>query len=339
MRLSLLIFGAFLVAASVAQEEEDDIPFGEEAEGDFGYDEMEDEMMDETEGLEDLLGMARPEIEERMSKLFLLLDKDGDGKLTKKEMSEWLKRLHPQVQMRQSNLEFEDIDKDKSGFVDLSELHNAYFGEDEAASAEGKEDIALRFKTVDKDGDGKLMVGEFKKLLHVGEDPALMKVEIDEILKQQDMDGNRQISFAEFKGQEEGSEEDEESMKKDFDSYDANKDGVIDEKEIEAIIVQHSEVDHDRDVTDILSDAGLENEDASLTLATMLEKLEIVAQSKLTDYGELLRYPHEYGMDLPFDAPESTEKDKPLPAAKGEGGRSETEREGKAQQLLQTFLE
>ncbi|CEM24044.1 unnamed protein product [Vitrella brassicaformis CCMP3155] len=307
MRLSLLIFGAFLVAASVAQEDEDDITFGEEAEGDFGYDEMADEMMDETEGLEDSLGLARPEIEERMSKLFPVLDKDGDGKLTKKEMSEWLKRLHPQVQMRQSNLEFDAIDKDKSGFVDLSELHDAYFGEDEAAAAEGKEDIALRFKTVDKDGDGKLTVEEFKKLLHVGEDPALMKVEIDEILKQQDTDGNRQISFAEFKGQE-ASEEDEESMKKEFDSYDANKDGVIDEKEIEAIIVQHSEGDHERDVTDMLADAGLD-EDASLTLATMLEKLESVVQSKLTDYGELLRYPHEYGMDLPFDAPESTEKD------------------------------
>eukprot|EP00745_Piridium_sociabile_P013762 TRINITY_DN201_c0_g1_i2.p1 TRINITY_DN201_c0_g1~~TRINITY_DN201_c0_g1_i2.p1 ORF type:complete len:178 (-),score=31.10 TRINITY_DN201_c0_g1_i2:222-755(-) len=147
--------------------------------------------------------------------------------------------------------------------------------------------------------DGMLQIEEFAKLLHVGENPKLLELEVAEILKAQDKNGDQAIDYEEFRGNEEAY--DEESIRKEFGEYDANGDGEVDKGEIVEMIVKHGKPDHQREAETLIADSSESGD--SISLEDMLNNADTIASSKLTDYGEMLRYPEEFDLGLPFSSP------------------------------------
>ena len=106
---------------------------------------------------------------------FKALDKDGDGKLSPTEFP------HPAL--------FKKVDANGDGFVSLDEFKAFVAQQEQQHAANGgtapdKPSIEGRFKTLDKDGDGKLSPTEFPH---------------PDIFKQVDTNGDGFISLDEFK--------------------------------------------------------------------------------------------------------------------------------------------
>jgi len=132
-----------------------------------------------------------------LRRLFLSLDKNGDGMLSLKEISDGLKEAKLDSKELQQILA--TIDCDRSGMIEYKEFLAAtmdkrdYLNQDACWSA---------FCVFDRNGDGKISLDELKQVLEdegVGaalKDSKLQSAE--ELMKEIDGDGNNMIDFEEF---------------------------------------------------------------------------------------------------------------------------------------------
>jgi len=126
---------------------------------------------------------------------FMKLDSNGDGKMTVSELKEGiskagLKEIPPDLKAI-----MDDIDADGSGEIDYTEFLAATLDK----KVYMQEDVCWNaFKNFDRNNDGKISQDELKVILG---DPSVRNqanVEIAEILKQFDGDGDGFIDFQEF---------------------------------------------------------------------------------------------------------------------------------------------
>lgn len=93
-------------------------------------------------------------------------------------------------------------------------------------------------------------------------------------------------------------ETDESVLREEFGSYDLDKDGFIDRAEVRQLVNEQGpgrhEDEHAADAEEILKEAA---GGRPLTLEGFVERWEATAASKLTDHGEILRFPEEYDFD------------------------------------------
>eukprot|EP01066_Platyproteum_vivax_P012658 Platyproteum_vivax@DN5750_c0_g1_i2.p1 len=244
----------------------------------------------------EISGLAPEEITERYGHIFEKIDKDSDGQLSKQELLAWSELLHSIITEKESKSDFESHDADNDGFVSFDDLRTAH-----AENPEEAEDLKERIKIVDKDGDGKLNSKEHFDLFHPADNELLVEREIDSIMKHQDTDTDGKISFDEFK-MEIGEEEDVASYQEEFTSLDANKDGFIDRDEVRLVIKEGSSVPvFEDEVKEMLTTADTDS-DGSISKEEFLHSQSALVGTKVTDYGELLRYPQDYdGLELPFE--------------------------------------
>eukprot|EP00922_Rhytidocystis_sp_ex-Travisia-forbesii_P008167 GHVS01012030.1.p1 GENE.GHVS01012030.1~~GHVS01012030.1.p1 ORF type:complete len:370 (+),score=85.67 GHVS01012030.1:139-1248(+) len=264
-----------------------------------GVEHKEEDPVQVVEELKSMLGMEPAEMKKRSDLVFEFMDTNKDGVLDDEEIRVWMAKIKESVQKKQVLVEMESIDKNGDNKVTFEEMQAAYADADGGnVNEDTLTELRKRFHTVDKNNDGALSLDEIGLLMNPGQDEELMKLEIDEILNAQDKDHDRRISFDEFMSAEENaSPEDAEQFRTEFDSYDTNKDGFIDENEIRQVVAEP----HQQEITESAKELRKLAVDGELTRAYWSDKFHKFVISAATDNGELLRYPKEYGLGLPFD--------------------------------------
>ena len=131
-----------------------------------------------------------------LTKAFKNYDKNGDGKLSMQEVKEGYLEHYGKV-MSDEEVEqmFNQVDTDKSGFIDYSEFVVASMNQ---SSLTSNERLQAAFKMFDKDNSGSISADEIREVLSFGGTNPLSKEAIDAIVKQVDENGDGDISFEEF---------------------------------------------------------------------------------------------------------------------------------------------
>jgi calcium-dependent protein kinase len=116
---------------------------------------------------------------ENLDKIFKALDKNGDGKLSKEEITEGYDLFFGKA-MDKEGIEkmFDSVDSDKSGFIDYSEFVIASMNEKALLSTEK---LQAAFKMFDKDGSGSISASEIKDVLGFGK--TMSEDAVNEIIK------------------------------------------------------------------------------------------------------------------------------------------------------------
>jgi calcium-dependent protein kinase len=126
-------------------------------------------------------------------KIFINLDKNNDGYITKKELREGLKQM-----MKLSDDEIEQIilsiDTDKNGAINYTEFIAATLSHETV----DQEKIIQAFDMMDKNGDGFIEESELAEM--VGQEVGGIDVRMHKsLIKEADTDGDCKINIDEFK--------------------------------------------------------------------------------------------------------------------------------------------
>ncbi|OWF37728.1 calmodulin-A-like isoform X2 [Mizuhopecten yessoensis] len=126
---------------------------------------------------------------------FSLFDKDGDGTITSKELGTVMRSLgqHP----TESDLKdmVNEVDTDGNGTIDFPEFLAMMVNQLQGASND--EELREAFRVFDKDGNGLISAAELRHvMISLGE--KLTEEEVDEMIKEADMNGDGQIDYDEF---------------------------------------------------------------------------------------------------------------------------------------------
>ena len=126
---------------------------------------------------------------------FKLMDKNKDGKISKKEFTEYSSIMAENLGIETNELElmFQKIDTDKSGFIDYTEFLSASLNNSLISERKNLESV---FNFIDKNKSGFISPFEFKSIFKGEFGPA--QGTIEKILKELDEDKNNKIGKEEF---------------------------------------------------------------------------------------------------------------------------------------------
>lgn len=132
---------------------------------------------------------------QEIKEAFNVFDKDNDGFITIKELGTVMRSLGHNP----TECELQDMiklyDKDESGTIDFPEFLDLMTTK--MKETELEEQLIQTFKVFDRDGNGLLSGQELKYVMAVvGE--VLTEQEVDELIKQADIDGDGFINYQEF---------------------------------------------------------------------------------------------------------------------------------------------
>jgi calmodulin len=127
---------------------------------------------------------------------FDMFDKDGSGAISKEELGEVMSQLGFAPTDEELRDMINEHDSDKSGQIEFNEfcgLMTLHMNNDECAD----ETLKAAFDTFDKDKSGKISSDELRQVMTLlGEN--LSDMEISEMIREADLDGDGQINYEEF---------------------------------------------------------------------------------------------------------------------------------------------
>nr|VDC94210.1 unnamed protein product [Brassica oleracea] len=128
---------------------------------------------------------------------FCLFDKDGDGCITADELATVIRSLDQNPTEQELQDMINEIDSDGNGTIEFSEFLNLMANKIQETDAD--EELKEAFKVFDKDQNG--YISAMSRLLrHVmislGE--KLTDEEVDQMIKEADLDGDGQVNYDEF---------------------------------------------------------------------------------------------------------------------------------------------
>ena len=133
--------------------------------------------------------------------MFQIFDKDGDGRITKKELNDSLKNLGIIIPEKELCQMIDKIDVNGDGCVDIEEfgeLYKTIMVEDEDEM--GEEDMKEAFNVFDRNGDGFITVDELKAVLSsLGLKQGKTLEECRKMIIQVDVDGDGRVDYKEFR--------------------------------------------------------------------------------------------------------------------------------------------
>lgn len=133
---------------------------------------------------------------------FRLFDKDGDGSITKEELGRVMRSLGQFARAEELRTMLQEIDIDGDGNVSFEEFVEivSNIGANETAHTDqDQEEQELRdaFRVFDKHNRGYITASDLRAVLQcLGED--LSEEEIEDMIKEVDVDGDGRIDFYEF---------------------------------------------------------------------------------------------------------------------------------------------
>lgn len=131
--------------------------------------------------------------------MFDLFDEDKSGAIDAEELGKVMRALGQFPTNAEVNKIVEEVDEDGSGVVEFSEFLVVMVKYKKTHEPEEDPDAELlrAFKVFDKDGSGYITADELRDFLtRLGE--PLTDEEVDDLLRQADLDGDGQISYEEF---------------------------------------------------------------------------------------------------------------------------------------------
>ncbi|XP_051143783.1 calmodulin-like protein 3 [Andrographis paniculata] len=141
--------------------------------------------------------MDQPELR----RVFAMFDKNGDGKITRTELSESLDKLGIHIAENELSQMIDKVDTNGDGYVDVDEFAMLYAAvmEDEGRSDDDS-DMREAFNVFDQNGDGYITVDELRAVLaSLGMKQGRTLEECKRMIKQVDVDGDGKVNFDEFK--------------------------------------------------------------------------------------------------------------------------------------------
>ncbi|KAL5223515.1 hypothetical protein ABZP36_010154 [Zizania latifolia] len=145
-----------------------------------------------------------------LRKVFQMFDKNGDGRITKKELRDSFKNLGIYIPDDEIDATMDKIDANGDGCVDVEEfslLYRSILGEGGGAGAGqgeggGDEDEGMReaFNVFDQNGDGFITVDELRSVLSsLGLKQGRTAEDCRQMISKVDADGDGRVDFKEFK--------------------------------------------------------------------------------------------------------------------------------------------
>ncbi|KAL9331483.1 hypothetical protein ACSQ67_001093 [Phaseolus vulgaris] len=133
-----------------------------------------------------------------LGRVFQMFDRNGDGRITRKELSDSLKNLGITISEQDLTQMIEKIDVNGDGYVDkdeFGELYNAIMYE-----KDDEEDIREAFNVFDQNGDGFITGEELSAVLcSLGLKHGKSVEYCMNMIKKVDVDGDGMVNFNEFK--------------------------------------------------------------------------------------------------------------------------------------------
>ncbi|XP_061159014.1 reticulocalbin-3 isoform X2 [Syngnathus typhle] len=243
------------------------------------------------------------ESKDRLAKIVDRIDTDKDGLINHAELHYWIKHRQRRYIEENVNKHWKDYDSNKDDKIAWGEYKNTTYGyymdeefDDVDDKATYKSMLARderRFKMADRDGDGIATREEFTAFLHPEEFDYMKDLVVQETIEDIDKNGDGKISLHEYIGDmytpEDGESEPEwvQTEKKHFTDFrDVNKDGLMDFSEVAHWILP-GEVDHaDNEARHLIHETDT-NKDGFVSLSEMLDKLDFIKISTITDYGAM----------------------------------------------------
>ncbi|XP_071738052.1 calmodulin-like protein 3 [Rutidosis leptorrhynchoides] len=129
---------------------------------------------------------------------FQMFDHDGDGKITKQELSKSLASLGMVIPEKGLEHMIKHIDEDGDGCVNMEEFEKLY--ETIMEERDEEEDIKEAFNVFDKNGDGFITVDELSTvLMSLGLRQGRTIEDCQLKVKKVDVDGDGMVNYAKFR--------------------------------------------------------------------------------------------------------------------------------------------
>jgi len=133
--------------------------------------------------------------EEQLSEFkeaFSLFDKDGDGNITSQELGTVMRSLGQNPTEAEISEIIKTLEGDTINFDEFVKIMVV-----KMKDTESEEEIKEAFKVFDKDGTGVISAAELRHVMtNLGE--KLTDTEVDDLIKEADVDGDGQINYEEF---------------------------------------------------------------------------------------------------------------------------------------------
>ena len=133
-----------------------------------------------------------------LKRVFQLFDRNGDGRITKKELNDSLENLGIFIPDKELIQMIEKIDINGDGCVDIDEFGELY--QSIMDERDEEEDMKEAFNVFDQNGDGFITVEELRSVLaSLGLKQGRTVEDCKKMIKKVDVDGDGMVNFKEFK--------------------------------------------------------------------------------------------------------------------------------------------
>ncbi|CAK9171873.1 unnamed protein product [Ilex paraguariensis] len=133
-----------------------------------------------------------------LKRVFQLFDRNGDGRITKKELNDSLENMGIFIPDKELTQMIEKIDVNGDGCVDIDEFGALY--QSIMDERDEEEDMREAFNVFDQNGDGFITVEELKSVLSsLGLKQGRTEEDCKRMILKVDVDGDGMVNFNEFK--------------------------------------------------------------------------------------------------------------------------------------------
>lgn len=133
-----------------------------------------------------------------MKRVFQMFDRNGDGRITKKELNDSLENLGIFIPDSELTQMIEKIDVNGDKCVDIEEFGELY--QSIMAERDEEEDMKEAFNVFDQNGDGYITVDELRSVLSsLGLKQGRTIEDCKTMIMKVDVDGDGRVNFKEFK--------------------------------------------------------------------------------------------------------------------------------------------
>jgi calmodulin len=126
---------------------------------------------------------------------FEMFDKDKDGTITAKELANVMRSLNQEPTEQELNDMINEVDIDGNGRVDFEEF--VALMNRRSKETDTEDEVINAFRVFDKDANGLISSSELRHLMTTLGDK-LTDEEVDEMIREADIDGDGYINYEEF---------------------------------------------------------------------------------------------------------------------------------------------